>query len=384
MKIAIITGNSYPNGDAGAVRQHAMAKLLLEMGHDVIVLGYGKPTNGKVEQFDGVKYISFRGKSTNTYVRALNRILFGNRVLWYLNNELSDVSCLLIVDLLPAAFKLLKKYAIKNNIALIHDSVEWYSPEEFSDGENNRAYKNKEYTNNVAIDSTWSVIAISKYLEKHFQTRCKNVVRIPVIMDIRSIAPRLNGKDSDKILFLYAGGPGKKDLLSEMVSGFSGLDDETLKKVELHIVGVDQKQLINQCGVDEGEINRLKSCLFSHGRVSREEAIEWVKKSDYTILLRYETLRYAKAGFPTKVVESLACGTPVVCNLSSDLGDYIKDSVNGFVISGHRPVQISEDISRVISEGKPSVEMRQAARHTAEQYFDYRKYRPQMETILSE
>ena len=38
MKIVIITGNNYPCGDAGAVRQHAMAKLLMDMGHDVFVI----------------------------------------------------------------------------------------------------------------------------------------------------------------------------------------------------------------------------------------------------------------------------------------------------------------------------------------------------------
>ncbi len=44
MKIVIITGNNYPCGDAGAVRQHAMAKLLMDMGHDVFVVGYGSYT----------------------------------------------------------------------------------------------------------------------------------------------------------------------------------------------------------------------------------------------------------------------------------------------------------------------------------------------------
>ena len=382
MKIVIITGNSYPNGDAGAVRQHAMAKLLLEMGHDVLVLGYGKPTNRKVDQFDGVRYISFRGNSSNTFLRAMNRVLFGNRVLSYLKNELPDVSCLLVVDLLPAAFRMIKKYAINNGIALIHDSVEWYSPEEYPDGERNRAYKNKEYTNTVAIDDNWNVIAISKYLEKHFKARCKSVVRIPVIMDMHSIVPSLCGRDNGKIRFLYAGGPGRKDLLNEMVEGFSRLDDESMRRIELHIVGVNQEQLIDQCGVDEKAVKRMNSSLFVHGRVAREEAIEWVKSSDYTLLLRDETMRYAKAGFPTKIVESLACGTPVICNISSDLEDYIKDSVNGFIVPGHKAEQVAETIKRVIQEDNSSGKMREAARNTAEEFFDYRIYRPQMEKII--
>lgn len=383
MKIVIITGNSYPNGDAGAVRQHAMAKLLLEMGHEVLVLGYGKNTNGKIEQYDGVRYISFRGKSSCFIIRAMNRVLFGDRVLNYIKKEVSDISCLLIVDLLPDAFRKIKKFAVHNGISLIHDSVEWYSPEEYPDGERNRAYKNKEYTNTVAIDGNWNVIAISKYLERHFQTRCKHVVRIPVIMDIHSLVPRLNENNCGKILFLYAGGPGRKDLLNEIIMGFSLLDEIFFSHIELHIVGISNAQLIDMCGVDESAIKRLNSCLFVHGRVTREEAIEWVKKADYTLLLRDETLRYAKAGFPTKIVESFACGTPVISNLSSDLEDYIFDGVNGFIVPGHTAETIANTIKRVVHVGNSSANMREAARNTAEKHFDYRIYRPQMEQIIA-
>lgn len=384
MKIAIITGNSYPNGDAGAVRQHAMAKLLLEMGHDVFVIGYGQPTNGKVEQFDGVCFISFRGKSSNVVMRAVNRLLFGNRVLHYLKKELADVKCLLVVDLLPAALCKVRKYAIRKNISLIHDSVEWYSPEEFSKGEKSRAFRNKEYTNTVAIDENWSVIAISKYLENHFKTRCKNVVRIPVIMDMKTISPRLNAKDADKIMFMYAGSPGRKDFLKEMLVGFSLLDEADLQQIEIHIIGVNQDQLMRQCGVEEKTIKKLGDALHAHGRVPRDKVVTWVKQADYTLLLRDETLRYAKAGFPTKVVESLACGTPVVCNLSSDLEDYLEDGINAFVIPGHKPEDVRVTILRIIKNGKPSVDMRMAARDSAEKCFDYHNYLDQMQTVLQE
>lgn len=41
-KAVIVTENSYPEGDAGAVRQHAFAKILKQLGYDVLVIGYGK------------------------------------------------------------------------------------------------------------------------------------------------------------------------------------------------------------------------------------------------------------------------------------------------------------------------------------------------------
>ena len=38
------------------------------------------------------------------------------------------------------------------------------------------------------------------------------------------------------------------------------------------------------------------------------------------------------AGFPTKFSESLACGTPVLTNDSSDIVKYLKEGYNGFLI----------------------------------------------------
>ena len=81
MKIVIITGNNYPCGDAGAVRQHAMAKLLMNMGHDVFIIGYGPYTGNKENLYDSVPYVSFRKKYSNRIVRAFYRMNFGSRVV---------------------------------------------------------------------------------------------------------------------------------------------------------------------------------------------------------------------------------------------------------------------------------------------------------------
>ena len=81
MKQAIIvTENSYPEGDAGAIRQHTFAKLLSEVGYDVLVIGYGEPTDGEICVYDGIKYISFRENNASPWKRVWNRMLFGKNV----------------------------------------------------------------------------------------------------------------------------------------------------------------------------------------------------------------------------------------------------------------------------------------------------------------
>ena len=111
-KAVIVTENSYPEGDAGAVRQHAFAKMLAEIGYDVLVIGYGTPTDGKINTFDGIKYISFREQTSSSLKRLSNRLLFGSKVYRYVLNNYGSLDVIFAIDLMPDAFHkmlLLKK-----------------------------------------------------------------------------------------------------------------------------------------------------------------------------------------------------------------------------------------------------------------------------------
>ena len=191
MEAIVVTGDKYPCEDAGAIRQHALAKILKNLGYEVTVIGYGSPTGGKILEYDGVKYTSFRPNTTAFLRRIIARGLFGGRVLSLIKSKNESVKVILVVDVLPLAFKRIEKYAKKKDIKLIHDSVEWYSPEEFNNGEHNIEYRLKEITNTKIIKKEWRVIAISKYLEKHFEKLCKKTIRVPVIMDIDKIQYRI-------------------------------------------------------------------------------------------------------------------------------------------------------------------------------------------------
>ena len=382
-KAIIITENNYPEGDAGAVRQHAFAKMLSEMDYDVLVIGYGKPTKGNVEFYDGIKYISFRENSNNKAFRIWNRMMFGNKFYKYIIKNYLELDLLFVVDLMPNAFKKIIKLKKRYNCTLIHDSVELYSKDEFKFGKYDIAYKRKDFTNTKVINENWNVIAISTYLKKHFQKLANKTIRIPVIMDIKKIDFRMKVKPNDKIVFSYAGGPGKKDFLREIINGFALLNSNELKKIEINIIGVNKQQLINLCEVDEKAIDALGTCLKIHGRVERSKAVDYIKNSDYSLLIRDENLRYAKAGFPTKIVESLACGTPPLCNYSSDLELYLEDKKNSIIANGHTSRDVYEAVKKALlitNENDRSL-MRENSRKLALSSFDYSVYKDILSSI---
>ena len=211
------------------------------------------------------------------------------------------------------------------------------------------------------IDKSVSVVAISSYLQKHFESRGIDTVRIPVILDIQNTACEKRTCE-DKTVFVYAGAPGKKDYLKTIIKGFA-------------LIPPELKGLIQSCDADLQDLNIIAENIKCLGRVAREKVLENLSEADFTVLLRSEEQRYAKAGFPTKVVESLAIATPVISNLTSDLGMYLRDGNNAMIVSDCSPEAFADSIKRALMlsfEERRS--MQRNARQTAEEHFDHRQY----------
>ncbi len=378
----IVSTNKFPQGDAGAIREESFARLFQEIGYDVLVVGLGKATEYRIKQFSGINYLSLRANHEDYLSRFCNRKLYPKRLRKYVLEGDTPYNCIMFVNGSRQTIYELMNYQQHNECILLHDSVEWYSPEEFKYGKLARAYRNKDNLNLHFIDHHFRVIAISKYLESHFNSRNIRTERIPAIMNVQAIE-YTKDLDDDVVTFLYAGSPGKKDYLSEIITAFSKLKPEEKSKCKLKIFGVTKEQLSTRCGVDKVVIEDLDNCMSCFGRVVHNEVINQLKYSDFTVLLRPANLRYAKAGFPTKFVESLATGTPVICNLSSDIGLYLSNHSNGLICKDCTADAMLPCIREAISLSiEKRNEMCIQARKTAENCFDYRLYVKEMENII--
>lgn len=369
----IITWNKYPEEDAGAVRQHAFAKNLSDLGFKPIIIGMGSSTEFDFKEYDGITYASLRYKSNYILFRVLGRLLFSRNLHRILKRlEKDNLAGILLVSGDYNTFRYVKKYSRNNKIQLYHDSVEWYSACEFSRGERDFAYKFNNAINTKIIDSNFRVFSISRYLEEHFSGKGIKSVRVPVILDVSRIDCCKKNTDK-KIHFLYAGSIAGKDRLEEFINAISYLDSTIKEKVIFDVLGCTYDQYKSVYGCIDDSI--LDKHVFFRGRVTREEVMRFLKNADFTILFRLSNERYARAGFPTKVVESLATGTPVLCNLSSDLELYLNDGFNSVIVDKLDPICCADAIRRICSYDPMIIdEMKMNARHTAERYFDRRVY----------
>ena len=112
------------------------------------------------------------------------------------------------------------------------------------------------------------------------------------------------------------------------------------------------------------------------------EVSEWLLQSDFTVLLR-EDRRFARAGFPSKVPESLAHGVPVLCNMTGDMALYLLDGRECVEVSAPTAEAFAGALRRALALQPGRVaEMKRNARRRAEEDFDYRNYTARLRELL--
>jgi len=372
--ILIVSTDKFPNGNAGAIRQEVLAKLFKKCGYEPVIIGLGSSTGFEMKHYEGISYYSFRSINNNIVNKVFNYLLFKKNLKRFFIQTQKKFDAILVVSIPINSFYYLKKYCKVKNIPLIHDCVEWYSTSEFKLGALNPAYFKKNLMNSRLINRNMSVISISKYLESYFIKKNINTIRIPFILDVQNLK-FIKKTCKNKTIFTYAGSMGKKDLLAGFIKSAASLSDELKERIEIRIFGVSEEELINVGDVDINDLFMLRKCIKIYGRVSRDQVIKNLEESDFSILLRHSNERYAMAGFPTKVVESLASSTPMFCNISSDLGEYIKDGKECIIVKDLSHDSIKTSLLKAIElsyEEKKEIQIN--ARKCAEKNFDYRNY----------
>lgn len=379
MKILLCSFYKFPEGDAGAIRHKTFSRMLQKLGHEVFVVGLGAHCRFEVNSFKEIQYTSLREAKSDFWGKVRSHLKYWRRLKRILDSYQPHV--VLMDDMWLTCTLQLKRYCKKKHIRLIHDSVEWYSPEQFRWGKLSLGYIKKDMLNKRLIDKSCSVIAISQFLHRHFSKKGISSVNIPIV-----IAPEdlQSEKISDGLThFTYAGQAGKKDYLHVMVEAFSQLTDDEKEKIRFHIVGCTYEQLVAS-GIPKAQLDSLSSCLSIHGRVPRSEVLELLKQTDFTVLMRSPTQRYAKAGFPTKMVESLSTYTPIICNLTSDMALYLQDGENALVAEDCSAHALITQIRRAIAmQAETKTAMQQNAGATAQNRFIYTLWLDALSSVLA-
>jgi len=98
--------------------------------------------------------------------------------------------------------------------------------------------------------------------------------------------------------------------------------------------------------------DRIKERLRSNNLSRKVELIGWIphdKVANYLNELKLLVLPSYSEGLPTVVLESMACGTPVLATPVGGIPDVIKDGETGFILEDNSPECIAEDVIRALN-----------------------------------
>ena len=322
-------GKFVPNQGAAGIHVFNIAESLKEQGVQVCYMAYKDSGSQVIE--DRIYDSSITSQLFKTLIKLFDICtgLYEFRMFKYVVS-IEHPNVVVLYNETNAITKRIISYCKENRIKVFIENTEWYTLTPLWFGLANFLFT-RSVDKRIRVTDRLSdgVIAISSYLEEFYRKSQTRVFNLPPLFsfDVNRVSTKL---EYDKIRFVYAGSPGGKDILKPFVNSISKLVSNKDINAEFHIYGINKQQLakILGCHEDAGNVPGV----YAHGRVSHNDVIEAVASSHYTILLRYPA-RYAKAGYSTKVAESLTLGTPVICNKIGGTDSEITDGKTGFIIS---------------------------------------------------
>jgi glycosyltransferase involved in cell wall biosynthesis len=357
--VAYVGPFHYPEGGAAARRVLGMAECLSIAGYDVVVASGAGDSLGEEDllqpQGEGIAYCLLAERVAEHWPRPLRRFRYawmGKRTVEWLGSRPMPPAAVVLYSGYTPYLQRLLPWCRRNNIPLLFDAVEWYEPSRPLGYLTSPYQWNIEWAMRHLIPKVDGVIAISRYLAGYYQARGLPLAIVP------PTTSRIHAGDwqpDSRLRLCYAGNPGVgKDDLPAVLRAIAGLTASGAP-VHLTVAGPDQASVMAMMGESA---TRQFPWLHTAGSLSHEQVRKLVGRMDFSILVRPQC-RTSKAGFPTKFVESFASGTPVIANLTSDLGQYLRDGETGLVCDSNTVVSISETLQRALSL---DVEVRRAMR----------------------
>jgi glycosyltransferase involved in cell wall biosynthesis len=233
-------------------------------------------------------------------------------------------------------------------IPIVIDVTEWYESSHLPGGRWGPFAMANRWSMRSVAPKVDGVIAISSFLESYFAGQGLATVRVPPLFSFEE-ARQQGDADDQPLRLCYVGSPGQKDkqTLDNLVRlpGELGCDRDELR---IHVAGVGESAALALLG-DGAAAAVRHECLVFHGRVNSTHARQIIADSHFSVLQRGEE-RYARAGYPSKIPESLLLGTPVIANLTSDLANVLVDGRNSRILADASLASLASAVSEILVE----------------------------------
>ena len=370
---------------AAGLRVFNNAKILASLGCKVHCLCARYNEQQRVDVEDVEYHFVYRTSSGRlSSLGNVFELIFAGRMFQEVKRTVEAHSIDTIIlynDLFVLTYRLIG-WCRRHNIRLVADVTEWY---ERADSSAKRLDRVVPYLTDKRIRlldaKVHNIIAISPYLSDYYRAKGCNVMFMPPVFDaaLMNEASVSSVEPKTALRLVYAGAPGvnNKDIIESLLRAVSRVNSDGVK-IEFHVVGLAERDLGRYVEFDDF----AQRGIFAYGRVAHEQVLDIVRSADFGVLLR-RPLRYAKAGFSTKLAETMMLGVPMLCNRVGGAEMLLEDRVDGYLIDTADESALIAALEQLCGMSNEALcEMKQAARRKAMGLFSLQNYVESMRQFL--
>jgi glycosyltransferase involved in cell wall biosynthesis len=336
MKILVVTGTFPPRKFGGMTTvAYNLSKEMTKRGHDVTVYttDVGDCLNlrlkvNNVENKDGMKVCYF--KNFNNYLAFKHRLFLPITMFLTLRKDLMKFDIIHVHDFRSLLSILVHHYSKKYDIPYVlqaHGSIPYSSEKEFL-----KKIFDKLWGYNILNDAS-KVIALTKTEFGQYKNMGVPGDKIEIVPNGINLSeyhklPKKGDfrkeykiKNDEKII-LYLGRLNKIKGVDLLINSFSDISKE-LNNVKLVIVGPDDG-FLDYLKEMSKNLKLSNDIIFTGPLYKKDKIKAYVDANVYVLPSRYET-------FPNTIIESCACGTPVIVTDRCGISDMINNKV-GIVV----------------------------------------------------
>ncbi|WP_433317831.1 glycosyltransferase [Micromonospora sp. CA-269861] len=384
----LVGAYAFPHGDATSNRLLQLARSAAPDGaHTLVVNDWPCEVAFPAGQpgVTGIDLVTMRIRGRHHLTRASARLARPLRVLRAVRRVGLGRGGVSVV-LLPMALLTLGNWATLRLVLrcpVVVDASERHDRHQFRRGWLTPYFVRHRWSTFLATRLVGRATAVSTTLADYLTGHGLDVLVVPPQVDCDEFRAPQPPPISHGLRLLYAGTPGRKDMLDVILRGISRLAPEHQRRVSLTIAGVSSADAAAHSDLDVGVLDAVSADVRFLGRVPRETVLTLLSESHFSMLVR-PTGGYAANGFPSKVPESLAAGCPVLLNHTSDLSAYVHDGVEGLVLDGNGPDDVRLAIERALRlRDEEWTAMSGAARSRARESFDHRAWRDRVSAFVT-
>lgn len=370
MKILVLVWNYYPD-TAYTNRTRSTVRGLQENGAKVDILSI-KPTT-----LEESSLLNRHFKTNGNGIKGMLGALYAVATLIATLQRYDIIYCTVTDSRL---LRLVHRLAVLSGKVVVHERTE--APDIFFSNtpKGKRAFL--KYCKIVNKFNHCFVIssAIKNFFEEHGMDK-RRISIYPMTIDPNRFKDISRQPDALPSLVYCGNMQNSKDGLSNLIEAF-GASKSAKNVFDLVLYG----KLPGRAEMDvyREQIRRLGVAdkVKFMGNIPMSKMPQALANAHGLVLCRPQS-RQAECGFPTKLGEYLATGHPVVVTNVGDIGHYIKDGVNGYIVEPNDILSFAERMDKIASDPKTADELGARGKELTLKEFNYKVQTENILEVLS-